>query len=72
MPGDDEHVIAQASGIKVAEYGQGVCPHAGQERVGGPVKDLQRRVMCPEVAVGNQMLDSHVIGHEGTRYALVP
>jgi hypothetical protein len=67
-----EYVIAEATGIKIAEHGQGAWPHAGQERVGGPVEDLQWRVMRPEVAVRHELLDGHVIEHEGAGYKLVP
>ena len=72
MPGNHEYMITEATGIKVAEHSQGVWPHAGQERVGGPVEDLQWRVVGPKVAVRHELLDGHVIGQEGARYTLVP
>jgi hypothetical protein len=64
--------FGQRAGIQVFQHREGVRPHGRQERIGRPVEDLQRRGVCPEVAVADQLLDGLGVGHEGTRLSLVP
>ncbi len=47
-------------------------PHGWQERIGGPVKELDRRQVGLEVAVTDELLDGFGIGYQGARLPLVP
>ncbi|HET9895503.1 MAG TPA: hypothetical protein VFQ44_11290 [Streptosporangiaceae bacterium] len=72
VPRDDQYVIPQPALAKVFEHGEGVRPHRGQERIGGPVEKLKRRNVGLEVAVADELADRLVVRHERPRLGLTP
>ncbi|WP_206443140.1 hypothetical protein [Candidatus Protofrankia californiensis] len=72
VPRDDEHVVSQLASVEVFQHGEGVRPDDRQERVSRPVEHLNRRHVRLEVTVIDQFLHRLGVGHERTRYPLIP
>ena len=50
-------MVGKPTLVEVFEHGEGMRPDGWQERIGGPVKELDRRQVGLEVAVTNELLD---------------
>src|SRR5208337_1678061 len=65
-------MVGKPTLVEVFEHGEGMRPDCWQERIGGPVKELDRRQVGLEVAVTDELLDGFGIAHQGARLALIP
>jgi|GEM_PF-6507285 len=72
VPRDHENVVGQPAGVQVFQHGEGVRSDRRQERLGRPVEQLHGRDVRREVAVPHQLLDRLGVGHERSRYPLIP
>ncbi len=63
-PGDDEHEVVQAPVVEGAEDLEKMRLHAGQERVGCLVEQLDRRRGGPECLMAGQHLHGFGCGNE--------
>ena len=72
MSRDDQHVVAEATPIKVFEHGEGVRSHGRQERISRAVEKLERRHVGLEVAVRHELGYGVGIAHLSTWLTLIP